>query len=373
MAWYSDEQYSMIQDCREKKSTAASAFKQRTHCGKGGGVKLPSDYMSRKEIKAMNGECVSYRMGDPITWEVFKTWPEEHQKNYIVNVREKFKVPNTALAKAMGADKYTLGQYVKCLGLGQGKEAGAVGRYWHETEDSTRFWSWWNGEEISEIEETPDLRKPMSWGQFKSMSSENKKSYIEWIRYLFEAPDKYIADTLFRVSAITLRKELTELDLNSGKKASGRGMKVWNKESFIAWCDQNKKPVEEGPVTKVDTPVVDIFEMRKDTENTDVEATREEIVESVNPVEQAFQEAVEHIEKAEKEFNCTETCELADDCECKRIHDAGPIAFTGNQIPVIPKSGSMTFENNCADDIITVLKTLLGGVRVTMSVSWEVN
>ena len=46
MAWYSDEQFAMIEDCREKKSTAASAFKQRTHCGKGGGVKLASDFMT---------------------------------------------------------------------------------------------------------------------------------------------------------------------------------------------------------------------------------------------------------------------------------------------------------------------------------------
>ena len=50
MAWYTDEQYEMIRDSREKKSIAASAFKQKTHCGKGGRVKFPSDYMSKKEL-----------------------------------------------------------------------------------------------------------------------------------------------------------------------------------------------------------------------------------------------------------------------------------------------------------------------------------
>lgn len=58
MAWYSDEQYTMIQDSREKKSIAASAFKQRTHCGKCGGVRLPSDSMSKKELKVLYG--ISY-------------------------------------------------------------------------------------------------------------------------------------------------------------------------------------------------------------------------------------------------------------------------------------------------------------------------
>lgn len=393
MAWYSDEQFAMIEDCREKKSTAASAFKQRTHCGKGGGVKLPSDFMTKKEIKAMNGECVSYRMNDPITWEVFKTWPEEHQKTYISNVREKFKVPNTALAKAMGADEYTFGRYVKCLGLNQGKEAGAAGRHWHETEDSIRFWSWWNGEGDSEI---PNLRKPMTFSKFKVLPDEMKTEYITWIREFFGAPDCHIAETLFRISSITLRKEFAKLGLCAGKHSSA-SKKSWFKESFIAWCDQNKKPVEEGPVTKVES-TIDVDELfakyanpgeivaEEPTETVEEETvsepevvdipeetTTEDVIEETSPSETAFQKAKERIEEAEKELNTLMSCDLACDCERKRIHDAGPIAFMGNQVPVIPKSGSMVFNANRVEDIVTVLKTLLGGARVNMTVTWDCN
>lgn len=343
--WYSDEQYAMIEDSREKKSTAASAFKQRTHCGKSGGIKFPSDYMSAKELKSMNSECVSYRMNDPIKWEEFKTWPEEHQKSYISRLREKFKIPNTALAKAMGVEEYTLQRYIKCLCLNQGKDTGAAGRYWYESDDAVRFNAWWNGEEISEVKETPDLRKPMRFDTFKKLPNESKVEYITWIRDYFGAPDRHIAETLFRVSSPTLRKVLTDIGLASGKENSGRGIKNWNKESFIAWCNQNKKVVEEGPVTKVDTPVVDIFSMINKSEETPEE--------TVDPVEKAFQEAVERVDAA-----------------AEMLKEA-PIMVCNHRLPVIPKSGSMTFECNSADDALDTIKTMLSGVKVNITVSWE--
>ena len=337
MPKYSDEQYEMIKDSREKKSIAASAFKQRTHCGKCGGVRLPSDFMSKKELKAMNGECVTYHMNEPILWDVFKNWPEEHQKTYVLNVREKFKVPNTALAEAMGTSEYIFRKYAKCLGLCQGREVSGANRVWHDSMDAIRFWAWWNGEETPDDVIKPDLRKPMSWCVFKSLDPDSQISYIEWIREYFMAPDKHIADTLFKVSAITMRKVFAGLGIDSGKEASGRGRKAWNKESFIAWCEQDKKE-----------PVAD----------TDA----------------IFNRHVEALEKAEQEIAVCEsriaTLEnsMVND---EKTQDVGPIAFTGNQIPVIPKLGSMTFENNFVEDILTTMKTLLGYGRVTMTVSWE--
>lgn len=145
MAWLSDEEYTLRQENREKSITARSARHMRTHCGKSGGVKLPCDYMTKKELRAMNGKCESYRMNDPISWDEFKTWPDEHKITYIKSLREKYKVPTTALAKAMGVSEVTLRKWNKCLGLAPGKGSGAEGRHWHKTDDSIRFWAWWHG------------------------------------------------------------------------------------------------------------------------------------------------------------------------------------------------------------------------------------
>ena len=57
-----DEEYLFHQTCREQKNIARSARNKRTHNGKGGRVKFPSDYMTKKELQKMNGEVKSYRL-----------------------------------------------------------------------------------------------------------------------------------------------------------------------------------------------------------------------------------------------------------------------------------------------------------------------
>ena len=66
------------------------------------------------------------------------------------------------------------------------------------------------------------------------------------------------------------------------------------------------------------------------------------------------------------------TCELAEDCEKKRIYEAGPIAFAGNSMPVLPKYGDMTFENNYADDVLKTITAILGNSKVNVHICWEI-
>ncbi len=72
-----DEKYVYFQELKEKKVTGYSARKKRSHCGKGGRVKLPSDYLTKKELKNMSGECRSYRMNSPMKWHEFKAMPKD--------------------------------------------------------------------------------------------------------------------------------------------------------------------------------------------------------------------------------------------------------------------------------------------------------
>lgn len=234
MAWMSDEKYTYVQDCKEKKITARSARHARTHCGKRGSVKLPSDFKTKKELKAMNGECKSYRMNEPMSWEEFKQLPDDLKVTYIKGLRERFSVPNNILAECMGVHPTTFSKYMTCYGLNIGKSASGASKQWDRR---VEFETWWNGDKDEET------------------------------------------------------------------------------------CD----PVEED---EVDIP--------------------------------------------ESEDCSEETYSYAPDCPEKMIRNAGPIAFAGNSIPVIPKNGSMTFENNNVDDILTTLKTMLGGVRANLTVSWEV-
>lgn len=124
----SDEKYTFIQDSKEKKQIARSARHTRTHCGKGGAVKFPSDYLTKKERNAMNGECKSYRLNAPMTWEEFKALPDDLKVVYITALRQKYNVPDKYIAEMMGVKKSALCGLLTKLNLNKG--AGHGKRVW---------------------------------------------------------------------------------------------------------------------------------------------------------------------------------------------------------------------------------------------------
>ena len=144
MALLPDEQYVMISDSIEKKKIAHSSHNRKTHCGKGGRVKFPSDYLSKKELKAMNGDVKSYSLNKPMTWEEFRSMPQDLQIMYIKKLRNEFGVPDNVLGKAMGVCRSSFSKAMRDLNLSLGKSAGATGRQWLTSEKSSKFSEYWN-------------------------------------------------------------------------------------------------------------------------------------------------------------------------------------------------------------------------------------
>lgn len=160
MALMPDEQYVMISDSIEKKKIAHSSHNRKTHCGKGGRVKFPSDYLSKKELKAMNGDVKSYNLNKPMTWEEFRSMPQDLQIMYIKKLRNEFGVPDIVLSKAMGVCKSSFSKAMRDLNLSLGKSAGATGKKWLNSEKSSKFYEYWNKfnkkEDIIEEESAKD-------------------------------------------------------------------------------------------------------------------------------------------------------------------------------------------------------------------------
>ena len=164
-----DEQWDMIEDSISKKRTAQSARHRRTHCGKGGSVKFPSDYMTKKELKAMNGEVKSYRLNDPMMWEEFKQLPDDIKIMYIKGIREKYGIPDKYLADAMGVASSTFCRWMKCLGCTLGVRMGLKGNAWKESEQGIAFYKWWRKEKMAE--NTPKI------DNIKEVNSETDNIY----------------------------------------------------------------------------------------------------------------------------------------------------------------------------------------------------
>lgn len=144
MALMPDEQYVMISDSIEKKKIAHSSHNRKTHCGKGGRVKFPSDYLSKKELKAMNGDVKSYNLNKPMIWEEFRSMPQDLQIMYIKKLRNEFGVPDSVLGKAMGVCRSSFSKAMRDLNLSLGKNAGAKSRQWIGSEKSSKFSEYWN-------------------------------------------------------------------------------------------------------------------------------------------------------------------------------------------------------------------------------------
>lgn len=141
-----DEKYTFVEDLREKKKTATGAHHKRTHCGKGGAVKFPSDFMTKKEIMAMNGEVKAYKLNDPMTWAEFKEMPDDIKIKYIKVLREKFNVSDRTISEMLGIHWQTFGIEAKRLGIRAGHRSGRV--KW----DKDGWCAWCNGLKLEKPE-----------------------------------------------------------------------------------------------------------------------------------------------------------------------------------------------------------------------------
>lgn len=167
-----DEEYEFYSDSREKKSIANSAFKRRTHCGKGGRVRLPSDNLTKKELEKMNGETKSYRLNEPMKWENFKEMPDDLKAMYLKLLIQKYNPSATDIAKMFGCCGQSVLNYAKKLGIVFEHRGGQT--QW----DKEGWYAWLSGtpkpateevteaeaEEILEIlgeEEVPFTQKPI--------------------------------------------------------------------------------------------------------------------------------------------------------------------------------------------------------------------
>ena len=193
-----DEEYVYRQGVKEAASIARNARYRRTHNGKSGRVRFPSDYLTNKEKNAMNGNVESYRLNDPMSWKEFKKMPDDLKVTYIKLLREKYNPFDSAIADVIGINKVTFSQEIKRLGLGHGKKHGGS-RAWPERE---AFYAWAAGvpanvtpEEVEEPEvvEEPAAEEPEVINEEKSSGT---KAIPNCGTMTFEGSTESILETL---------------------------------------------------------------------------------------------------------------------------------------------------------------------------------
>ena len=191
-----DETYAFISDVKEKKITARSARHTRTHCGKGGRVRLPHDNLSKKELLKMNGECKSYRLNDPMAWKEFKALPDDLKITYINLLRKKFKAPGIHIAKMMGINTCSYSQEINRLGISEGKMKPGQRTPW----DKEGFYAWWHG--VDKLP-TPVIEEPTQ--------AEEPEVFIEE-DIPFEEPDPIPVDDFMKFKVLPVLETATPIN-----------------------------------------------------------------------------------------------------------------------------------------------------------------
>lgn len=144
-----DEKFTFIEDLREKKKTATGAHHKRTHCGKGGAIRFPSHFKTKKELNAMNGEVKSYKLNDPMSWAEFKAMPDDIKITYITALRKKYNVSDTNIAKMLGTDQVNLSSACRKLGIKSTRKS-------REKWDADGWYAWVNGVPVAAKEEAEE-------------------------------------------------------------------------------------------------------------------------------------------------------------------------------------------------------------------------
>lgn len=96
----------------QRRRTANSA-KNRKNGRRSTKCSLPSDGMSKKQWKERNGEVVEYNLNKPMVWKVFKYMPIDLQKQYLLNMRDRYGATAKAVSEMLGITPNAFSAYVR--------------------------------------------------------------------------------------------------------------------------------------------------------------------------------------------------------------------------------------------------------------------
>ena len=108
-----DAAHLMRQDSIDKKRISRGAHNRVGHTRK---CSLPSDYLTAKQIKEMNGPVSTYNLSRPMRWETLKTMPEDLQRQYLDGLVETYGATDGALAQMLGVSHVTVNKLSHELG-----------------------------------------------------------------------------------------------------------------------------------------------------------------------------------------------------------------------------------------------------------------
>ena len=140
-------------DVLQKKRIASGAY----HVKKGSRSKkctLPSDYLTAKQKRELNGKMDTFDLSKPMSWAEFKFMPKDLQEEYLLKLIDEFNASQRMVAKMFGISDPTLSIYLRRIGIRWGR-----GDSKPATKDEVRRFDEFAG--LSKpVEEAPEPEEP---------------------------------------------------------------------------------------------------------------------------------------------------------------------------------------------------------------------
>lgn len=156
----------LYDELKEKNALARSSHSRVSKRSK---YMLPSDYLSASEKRKMNGEITMYEMQKPISWEKFKGYPREIQKEYIQWFVDEFEATASMMGEVFGGKhSTTIINNFKSLGF-----SGVLHRYSHKKAEFAEWLKQFNPEIEIPVVEPPAKKEKDNTPQmfFNTISS----------------------------------------------------------------------------------------------------------------------------------------------------------------------------------------------------------
>lgn len=111
-----DYTYTRIQAERERKNLAHQG-RSKKNGSKSRKCSLPSDHLTPKQIKAMNGEVSTFALNKPCTVEVLKITDPEIVEEYLQHLADRFNVTTVCVSRMLGMGEAGLYKLIRELGI----------------------------------------------------------------------------------------------------------------------------------------------------------------------------------------------------------------------------------------------------------------
>lgn len=103
-------------EVQHRKEISRSAAK-RVNGSKSKKCSLPSDNLTKKQIRAMSGEVVTYNIHKAMTWEEFKGLPDDLAQLHLEYIVKKYRATAKAIAEAFGVHPVTFSRCLRMRGI----------------------------------------------------------------------------------------------------------------------------------------------------------------------------------------------------------------------------------------------------------------